>query len=57
MECLFLPFRLGLGYALGGGGSSTLLVVSWASAQCCGLEDGSALHYVVPMGGKEWEIF
>jgi hypothetical protein len=23
----------------------------------CGLEDGSALYYVVPMGGKEWRFF
>jgi hypothetical protein len=31
-------------------------VVRGASAQCCGLEDGTALYYVVPMGRKEWEI-
>jgi hypothetical protein len=48
---------LGLGYASGGCGSFALLVVGGASAQCCGLEDGTALHHVVPMVREEWEIF
>jgi hypothetical protein len=48
---------MGLGDASEGCGSFALLVVGGSPAKCCGLEDGAALYYVVPLGGKEWEIF
>jgi hypothetical protein len=53
MERLFQSFWLGLGDASEGCGSSSLLVVGGSPPKCCGLEDGAALYYVVPLGGKE----
>jgi hypothetical protein len=57
MERLLQSFWLGLGDASEGCGSFALLVVGGSPAKCCGLEDGAALYYVVPLGGKEWKIF
>jgi hypothetical protein len=44
-------------YAFTLGPSSAVLVVGRSSAQCCGLENGSALYHVVHLVRAEQEIF